>query len=185
MPVTDRSDADNDLALRETVVAAVFDSAASADHAVNELLQQGWSREAIGVAYQSEGERFEHRSASETKTGETALKGIAAGGAIGGVAGLVAGLAAVAVPGLGLLVAAGPLGMALAGASMGGAMGGLLGSFQGLGMPTEDARQYEEAVRRGGLFVSVRARDHDEATRVQALLSQLGARAVNSYVAQL
>jgi hypothetical protein len=185
MPVKDRSAADNDLALRENVVAGVFQSSDAADRAVDELMRAGWPRESIGVAYQGEGERFEHRSASDTKAGEGAVKGIAAGGAIGGVAGLIAGIAAITVPGLGLLVAAGPLGAAIAGASMGGAMGGLVGSFEGLGIPTEDAKHYDRAVREGGLFVSARAKDDAEAQRVRDLLDRAGAEAVNSYVAQL
>jgi hypothetical protein len=185
MPVKDRSVADDDLALRENVVAGVFQSAEAADRAVDELMRAGWPRESIGVAYQGEGERFEHRSASDTKTGESAVKGMVAGGTVGGVAGLIAGIAAVTVPGLGLLVAAGPLGAAIAGAGMGGAVGGLVGSFQGLGIPTEDAERYDQAVREGGLFVSVRAKDDDEAKRVREMLDHQGAKAVNSYVAQL
>lgn len=185
MPVQDTENADNDLTLSQRVVAAVFDRRQDANAAVERLRESGWPNDAIGLLYQSGEDRARHRGAGETETASGATAGIAAGGALGGLAGLLAGVAAVTVPGLGLLAAAGPLVSALAGAAMGGAMGGLVGSFVGLGIPREDARTYEAAVQEGGIFVSVRTRDAAEADRAKDLMAGLGARAVNSYNAGL
>jgi hypothetical protein len=99
--------------------------------------------------------------------------GAVAGGMIGGAAGLLAGMAALAVPGLGALVAAGPIAAAFAGAGVGAVAGGLIGGLGQLGVPEADAHAYAEAVRRGGALVTVRA-DEDRAAEVTAVLRAHG-----------
>lgn len=184
MPVESTKSADGDLTLQGRSVAGIFDSGKVADEAVEDLLARGWAREAVNVVYQ-ETAAWQHRSSADTKAGQGIAAGATAGGVLGGVAGLVVGLGALAIPGVGPLIAAGPLAMALGGAATGAAMGGLAGSFAGMGIPDEHAQQYEAAVRQGGIFVSVRARDDEEARTVTRLLEQHGARAVNSYQSQL
>ena len=174
MNENDRSVPPVDSAAR--TVVAVFDEREQGDAAVTELQRQGWPAEAISVAHRYAGQPASI-SSEATKSGQ----GAATGAAIGGAAGLALGLGALLIPGIGPLLAAGPLAAALAGAAAGAGTGGMLGSFVGLGIPEPEARHYEDEVRRGGYFVSVRTDDTDAASRLEAMLSSLGARAVTSY----
>lgn len=187
MPVQNTETADNNLGLEARTVAGMFRRQEDAEAAVDRLQALGWTNDAIGVVYKSASDEgtARHRAAEDTKTGEAAATGAALGGALGGAAGLLAGLAAIAVPGLGLLAAAGPVATALGGALLGGAMGGLAGSFAGLGIPDEHAKAYEAAVREGGIFVSVRAKDEADAERAEGILKSLGAGSINTYQTQL
>jgi hypothetical protein len=124
--------------------------------------------------------------AQDTDTGETvasgAGKGAVAGGVIGGTAGLIAGLAGLALPGIGPLVAAGPIAAALTGAGIGAVAGGLIGGLRQVGVSDTDAEYYAEAVRRGGALVIVRAED-DRAEQVAGIMRSRGAIDIESRVA--
>jgi hypothetical protein len=110
---------------------------------------------------------------TETSAGAGAATGALAGGALGGLAGWLVGVGALAIPGIGPIVAAGPLAAALTGAAVGAAGGGLLGALTGMGIPEDEARWYEEEVGRGGTLVTVRADGrYEEARRI---LSEYGA----------
>jgi hypothetical protein len=109
-------------------------------------------------------------------------KGAVAGGVIGGTAGLLAGLAGLALPGIGPLVAAGPIAVMLTGAGIGAFAGGLIGGLRQLGVSDSDAEYYAEAVRRGGALVVVRAEDH-RAQSVADLMRDRGAIDIESRVA--
>jgi len=104
------------------------------------------------------------------QTTEAAGTGAVGGGILGGLAGLLVGLGALTIPGIGPVLAAGPLaaalGTTLAGAGIGAAAGGLVGALVGIGVPEEEAEYYAEGVRRGGVLVSVHASDAtaDDAT---------------------
>jgi hypothetical protein len=161
-------------------VVGVFDSRQVAEATVAELHQRGWSTEDIGLVYSSSG-AAPNIPADDTRAEEGFAAGAAVGGALGGAAGLAIGLTALAVPGIGPVLAAGPLATALAGALTGAGMGGLVGSFAGLGIPEEAAKEYEAAVRQGGYFVSISAHDADDAEHLAQLLSERGARAVQTY----
>ena len=95
--------------------------------------------------------------------------GASIGTVLGGGAGLLAGIGALAIPGVGPIVAAGWLVAALTGAGVGAAAGGLLGSLTGAGVSSEDSHVYAEGVRRGGTLVTVRA-DDAQAARLQTML---------------
>lgn len=101
-------------------------------------------------------------------------RGAAAGGLLGGTAGLIAGLAGLAIPGVGPLLAAGPIAAALTGAGLGALTGGLLGGLRQVGVSDADAEYYAEAVRRGGALVVVRAED-DRATAIADAMRSHGA----------
>lgn len=96
----------------------------------------------------------------DTTADDAAVEGAVAGGVIGGLAGLLLGLGAFAIPGVGPIVAAGPLMAALVGAGVGAASGGLLGALVGWGVPETEAGYYAEGVRRGGTLVAVRTPDN-------------------------
>jgi hypothetical protein len=161
-------------------VAGVFDTRQAAEAAIAALREHRVADDRIGLVHSGEG-AAPNIPAGDTKAEAGFATGAAVGGAVGGAAGLAIGLTSLAIPGIGPLLAAGPLLTALAGAATGAGMGGLVGSFAGMGIPEQEAKEYEHEVRRGGFFVSVSTEDADEADRLCQLLSQHGARAVQSY----
>ena len=163
------------------VVVGVFDKPDEARAVVGELIDSGYPRDQISIVYRDPGQQEAVIPAEETKTGQGIAAGAAIGGALGGGTGLALALAGLALPGVGLLLAAGPLAAALGGLAAGGAMGGLAGSFVGLGVPDEEARRYERVVHEGGTFVSVGTNTQDEADELCQLLRNRGARDVNGY----
>src|SRR4029077_13756117 len=96
-----------------------------------------------------------------SKTPEGATTGAASGAAIGGTLGLLAGIGALAIPGLGPFIAAGPIMGALAGAGTGGVVGGLVGALIGMGFPEYEAKRYEGLVKHGGILLSVHCDNSD------------------------
>jgi hypothetical protein len=99
---------------------------------------------------------------------------------VGGTVGLLAGLGALAIPGVGPLIAAGPIMGALAGLGAGGAVGGLVGALVGLGIPEYEAKRYEGRVKDGGILVSVHCDSSDEVSRAKDILKQAGGEDVAS-----
>ena len=162
--------------LNARTVVGVFSDAGVMDQALGELRAAGFSEDDVSVIRQGDA-AAPPMSAGETKAGA----GIATGATAGAVLGGIAGLAALAIPGIGPLIAAGPIVAALSGAATGGALGALAGSFAGLGMPSEHAQEYEAAVRGGGVFVSIKTADDNGANRAAQLLRQHGADKVSSY----
>jgi hypothetical protein len=163
--------------LEARVVVGVFDEHAGATTAVQALRAAGHSEESVSLVSPQPGQ------APETSADETAANfGGVAGATAGAVAGAaLLGLVSLAVPGVGILLAVGPLGAALGGAAIGGALGGLIGAMNGLGIPTEEAREYEAAVRAGKSIVTVRASDAEQVASAERTLTEQGARAVHSY----
>lgn len=144
----------------KTVVGS-FDNYGEAQAVVDELTTQGFNRDDISIVARDQ-ESGRQQGAADTDTsgaGSGAAKGAVAGGAIGGAAGLAAGLASLAIPGIGPIIAAGPIASALAGAGVGAVAGGIIGALTNLGVHEEDAHYYAESVRRGGALVLVRAED--------------------------
>jgi hypothetical protein len=165
--------------LNARTVVAVFDgpdSAGSAQSAAAALGERGVSAQDISLVRQGE-ETPPAASAENTKAGAGTVAGVSAGVVIGGALGLVA----LAIPGVGPLLAAGPIAAALGGAVTGGAVGGLLGSFAGLGIPTKEAEAYEAAVRAGSIVLAAKAPDEATARAYIRLLEEHGARQATSY----
>ncbi len=151
-------------------VVGLFDSTEEARDVVQELVDNGFSRNDISlVANDARGEYANYRSDGDgdTEAAEGAATGAVSGGVFGGVLGLLVGVGALAIPGIGPVLAAGPLAAALGsagagaliGAGTGAAAGGLLGGLLGAGIPEDDAEYFSEGVRRGGTLVVVRAPD--------------------------
>lgn len=110
-----------------------------------------------------------------TKAPEGATTGAAAGGIIGGTLGLLAGIGALAIPGLGPFIAAGPLMATLSGLGAGGTLGGIIGALIGSGIPEYEAKRYENVLKEGGVLLSVRVVSDEEAERVKKILKGQGA----------
>jgi hypothetical protein len=139
------SNPDQDSRPQETTsrtVVALFHQRASAEAAVRELRDTGFSSDAIGVAMQ------------DADAGNEAAKGAVGGGVLGGVLGALGSLL---VPGVGPLMVGGVLGSALAGAGIGAATGGILGALTSIGVSEEDARHFDSGLRAGGTLVTVDA----------------------------
>lgn len=115
-----------------------------------------------------------------TKAPEGAATGAGTGAAVGGVLGWLVGIGALAIPGVGPLVAAGPIVAALAGAGAAGATGGLVGGLIGAGIPEIEAKRYEGRIRDGGYLISVHCDDREWASRAKEILEATGGRDVVS-----
>lgn len=105
-----------------------------------------------------------------TKAPEGAATGATAGGIIGGTLGLLAGLGALAIPGLGAFIAAGPIMAALSGSAVGGSLGLILGALVGLGLPEYEAKKLEKGLKEGSILISVDADDSEELERAQRIM---------------
>ena len=99
---------------------------------------------------------------------------------MGGGLGLLAGIGALAIPGLGPFIAAGPIMAALAGMGAGGAVGGFTGALVGLGIPEYEAKRYEGRLQKGGILLSVHCDTSDEIKRAKDLLKNTGAEDISS-----
>ena len=115
-----------------------------------------------------------------TKAPEGTTTGVAAGGTVGGALGLLAGIGALAIPGVGPFIAAGPIMGALAGIGVGGAVGGLVGALVGMGIPEYEAKRYEGRVKNGGVLLSVHCDTSEEIKRAKDVLKRTGAEDISS-----
>src|SRR5450755_3399870 len=115
-----------------------------------------------------------------TKAPEGTAAGVGVGGAVGGTIGWLAGIGALAIPGVGPLIAAGPIMAALAGLGVGGTVGGLVGALAGMGIPEYEAKRYEGRIKEGGILLSVHCDTSGEITRAKELLKQTGAEDISS-----
>lgn len=161
-------------------VVGVFDGLEGAEAAARGLQAAGFSQQDFSIAQQS-AEAAPQVGAEHTRANRGIVTGVSAGAILGGVA----GLGALAIPSFSSLIGAGPIAAVLGGAVAGGALGGLVGSFAGLGVPTEQAKEHETAVRAGGTVMSVKTADEATAERASRLLTEQGARSVSSYTPAL
>ncbi len=115
-----------------------------------------------------------------TKAPEGTVTGATSGAVVGGVLGWIVGIGALAIPGLGPLVAAGPIMAALAGVAAGGTVGGITGALVGLGVPEFEAKRYESRVQKGGALLSVHADNHEWIERARDIMKRTGAEDVSS-----
>lgn len=143
-------------------IVGVFNSERDASHAIEDLKKTGYNTNDISIITRDKKDMRKLEEETGTMAPEGAAGGAATGGVLGGIGGLLAGLGALAIPGIGPLLAAGPLATALAGAAVGAAGGGLVGGLIGLGIPENEAKEYDTAVDEGGILVIV---DTDEANR--------------------
>src|SRR5262245_4100634 len=142
---------------------------------VDGLQSAGFSGEDISMLLPDRGGRRDLAHERRTKTPEGAATGSATGGVLGGVAGWLVGIGALAIPGLGPFVAAGPIMAALSGAAAGAAAGGLAGALIGMGIPEYVAKQYEGKLREGNLLISVHTADREQRLRAKQIFEDAGA----------
>lgn len=138
-------------------VVGLMDSFAEARELINDLLDNGFPEDGIGLIARKPEEESQAAAREERSDEQISgvTKGVGAGAAVGGVAGLVIGIAAFTVPGIGAVMAAGPVAAALAGIGLGAVTGGVYGAIRNLGVPDEEAEYYAERVQHGGVLVTV------------------------------
>jgi len=168
------------MAGKKTAVFGIYPTAAEAERAVDALLLGRFSNEDVSVLLPDNDTTREFAHEKHTKAPEGTTTGAAAGGTIGGTLGLLAGIGALAIPGLGPFIAAGPIMGALAGIGVGGAVGGLVGALVGMGIPEYEAKRYEGRVKDGGVLLSVHCDTSEEITRAKDLLKRTGGQDISS-----
>ena len=144
---------------------AVFGIAKSEEQAtriVNSLKEAGFSNDDVSVLLPDRAGSRDFAHEHHTKAPEGAAAGAVAGGLTAGVLGWLVGIGTIAIPGVGPLIAAGPIMAALSGAAAGGAVGTLAGALVGLGIPEYEAKQYEGKVKNGNILISVHTEDSKE-----------------------
>jgi hypothetical protein len=156
-------------------VLGLLASSYQAEAIVDELRRGGFSNNDISVLFPDKTGTRDFAHEQNTKAPEGAIAGVGAGGAVGGTLGLLVGLGALAIPGLGPFIAAGPILAALSGAAAGAAVGGLTGALVGMGIPEVEARQYEGKIKGGNILLSVHVETSDERARAKKILERGGA----------
>jgi hypothetical protein len=168
------------MAGKNTAVFGIYKTRGQAEQAVDRILAAGFSNNDISVLLPDNSSTKEFAHEKNTKAPEGATTGVAAGGAVGGTLGLLAGIGALAIPGVGPLIAAGPIVGALAGVGVGGVVGGLIGALVGMGIPEYEAKRYEGRIKDGGILLSVHCDTSEEISRAKELLKQTGAEDIAS-----
>jgi len=164
---------------KKIVVFGLFDTRNEIEAAIDGLRTEGFRESDISALLPDAQSTKEVAHEKHTKAPEGALVGAATGGVVGGTLGLLAGIGALAIPGLGPFIAAGPIMATLAGAGAGGAVGTLTGTLVGLGIPEYEAKRYESFLNKGGALLAVHADDKEWAQRAQAALKRYGAKDVD------
>jgi hypothetical protein len=168
------------MAGKNTAAFGIYKSQGQADRAVDTLIGQGFRNEDISVLFPENVGSKDFKAEKSTKAPEGATAGATTGAVVGGTLGLLAGIGALAIPGLGPFIAAGPIVGALSGLGAGGAVGGVTGALIGLGIPEYEAKRYEGRVTKGGILVSVHCDNSDWTKKAKTLLEQTGAEDVSS-----
>jgi hypothetical protein len=161
-------------------VFGIYRDRTGVENAVDVLRQENFRNTDISVLFpENQGTKdFAHEK--NTKAPEGAATGASSGAVIGGTLGWLTGIGALAIPGLGPFIAAGPIVAALAGVGVGGAIGGITGALIGMGIPEYEAKRYEGRVKEGGILLSVHCDDSNWTKRAKEILERTGAQDVSS-----
>jgi len=165
---------------KKTAVFGIYQNAKQAERTVDDLLAAGFSNDDISVLLPDHQGTKDFALDKSTKAPEGTTAGVTTGGVIGGTLGLLAGIGVLAIPGLGPLIAAGPIMAALAGLGVGGAVGGIIGALVGMGIPEYEAKRYEGHIKAGGVLLSVHCDTSEEITRAKDLLKHTGGQDISS-----
>ena len=168
------------MAGKNTAVFGIYRDRVGVERAVDDLKDAGFRNTDISVLFpENVGTKdFAHEKA--TKAPEGTATGAGTGAVIGGTLGWLAGIGALAIPGVGPLIAAGPIVAALTGVGVGGALGGITGALVGMGIPEYEAKRYEGRVKEGGILLSVHSDNSDWTKKAKEILELTGAEDVSS-----
>jgi hypothetical protein len=151
-----------------------------AERIIEQLQAQGFATSEISVLMPDTGGTRDIGHVKATKAPEGATTGAATGGVTGGVLGLLAGIGALAIPGLGPFIAAGPIMAALSGAAVGATTGGVVGGLIGLGIPEIEAKRYDEKLKKGNYLVAVHADESDDVDRAKDIFKNAGSEDIST-----
>ena len=166
--------------IKNSCVLGLTKTQTSAENVVERLSLAGFPDNDISVLLPDSRSTKEFAHEKDTKAPEGTTVGVTTGGVIGGTLGVLAGVGALAIPGVGPFIAAGPIMAGLAGLGVGGAVGGLVGALVGMGIPEYEAKRYEGRVKGGGTLLSVHCDTSDQIKRAKELLQSSGAEDIAS-----
>ena len=166
---------------KKTAVFGIYSTRDGVERATDALIKSGFSAADVSVLLpETLGGPKDIGTEKATKAPEGATTGVVSGATVGGVLGLLAGMGALAIPGVGPLIAAGPIVGALAGMGVGGAVGGFTGALIGMGIPEYEAKRYEGRLKKGGILFSVHCTTSDEVKRAKEVIERTGGEDISS-----
>jgi len=165
---------------KKTAVFAIYSTRVGVERAADVLARSGFPVSDISVLLPESLGVKDLGTEKSTKAPEGAAAGASSGAVLGGTLGLLAGIGALAIPGVGPLIAAGPIMATLAGMGVGGAVGGFTGGLIGLGIPEYEAKRYEGRLQKGGILLSVHCDTSDEIDRAKEILERTGGEDISS-----
>jgi hypothetical protein len=168
------------MADKKKAVFGIYPSQTSAEQAAESLVKAGFQSSDISVLLPENLGSKSIGTEKATKAPEGAATGAGSGAVLGGTLGLLAGIGALAIPGVGPLIAAGPIMAALAGMGIGGAVGGVTGALVGMGIPEYEAKRYEGRLQKGAILLSVHCDTSEEIKRAKELMESTGAEDISS-----
>ena len=175
--VTSINDADT-ASFNNVAVYGVFHDEEKTREAVNGLKHEGFSDSDLSVVFPDRGDTEKFAVENNTKAPEGATAGGVTGAITGGVLGWLAGVGMIAIPGIGPLLAAGPIVAALAGAGAVGAAGGIVGALVGMGVPEYEAKKYHDELKAGRILVAVQCSDVRFTRSAKEVLDKFGAKEI-------
>ncbi len=167
------------MAGKNTSVYGIYPNELTVENGVDALRQAGFRSTDISVLFPDNRGTKDFAHEKNTKAPEGAATGAGSGMVIGGALGWLAGIGALAIPGLGPFIAAGPIMGLLGGMGAGGAIGGIAGALIGMGIPEYEAKRYEGRIREGGVLLSVHCDESDWVKRAKDILEQTGAKDIS------
>jgi len=165
---------------KKTSVFGIYNSREAVERAVDTFLKSGFTTSDISVLLPENLGGKPIATHKDSKAPEGATAGGAGGAVVGGTLGLLAGIGALAIPGLGPFIAAGPIMAALAGMGVGSAVGGVVGALVGMGIPEYEAKRYEGRIQKGGILLSVHCDTSDQIKRAKEIMKNTGAEDISS-----
>jgi hypothetical protein len=147
---------------------------------VQDLQDAGFPASEISILLPDNEGKHDIGHVKATKAPEGATTGAATGGVTGGVLGLLAGVGALAIPGVGPFIAAGPIMAALGGAAVGATTGGIVGGLIGMGIPEIEAKRYEDKLKTGNYLIAIHVHDGDEKDRAKQIFRNAGAEDIST-----
>jgi hypothetical protein len=168
------------MAGKNTSVLGIYSNYSTVERAVDTLKDAGFRNTDISVLFPANVGSKDFAHVKGTKAPEGATTGGGTGAVVGGALGWLAGIGALAIPGLGPFIAAGPIMAALAGGAVGGAVGGFTGALIGLGIPEYEAKRYEGRIQKGGILLSVHSDNSEWTKKAKEILERTGAEDISS-----
>jgi hypothetical protein len=168
------------MAGKNTAVFGIYPDSMAVEQAVNALKEAGFRATDISVLFPENVGTKDFAHDKGTKAPEGASTGAGTGMVVGGTLGWLVGIGALAIPGVGPFIAAGPIVAALAGAGVGGAVGGIGGALIGMGIPEYEAKRYEGRIVKGGILLSVHSDNSEWTSKAKTILEETGAEDISS-----